>query len=129
MIKSATSESGNGQTFIRENNSILGASYGDAAVAPYVISITGGFKLFYGADWNISRGGPTKIMSAASSDGTTFTEDGKILIGLGLTTDTYLVNNPSVIQLTNTNYRMFYAGTTDGTTYNLLSATKEATGI
>jgi len=129
MIKTATSESGNGKIFARENNTVLGASYADAAVSPYVITVSGNYKLFYGTEWNIGRGGPTKIMSAISSDGITFTEDGNILIGLGLTTDTYLVNKPSVTQLTNGNYRMFYAGTTDGTTYNLLSATKEASGI
>ncbi|MCX5750308.1 MAG: hypothetical protein NT099_01350 [Candidatus Saganbacteria bacterium] len=132
MVKSATSESLNGQTFAKENSAILGSSYDDAALAQSVIRLaSGNYKMFYATDWNVHTGGPTKIMSATSSNGTSFTKDGNILIDLGLTVDTKFVTRPSVIQLSvsNNNYRMFYAGTTDGTTYNLFSATKEATGI
>jgi hypothetical protein len=131
MIKSATSESSNGQTFTKENSSILGSSYDDSALAPYIISISGSYKMFYATAWNVHTGGPTKIMSATSASGTSYTKDGNVLIDLGTTLDTKFVTRPSVIQsATNTNiYRMLYAGTTDGTTYSLLSATKEATGI
>ncbi len=84
----------------------LGNESNGAAMSEVILLPDGSYKMYYGTTLS---GGLTGIKYAESSDGAAWTVKGTALQGAGSTTDPeYLVSGPSVLKLSNGQYRMYY---------------------
>jgi PKD repeat protein len=103
-----------------------GAAYESLAPSmPDIIKLPdNSYRMYYGANLNPPiSGASSAIKSATSTDGLTWTvENGYRLYGYGYTGESNIpanegvVSGPSVVRLSNGNYRMYYQASTQGVT-------------